>query len=66
MAKLTTTQRNTMPQKEFALPDGRYPINDPNHARAALQRVSYLGNEREKTIVRAKVKRKFPGINQAK
>jgi len=62
MAKLTTKQRNNMPQKEFALPDGSYPINDENHARNALARVSQFGSEREKTIVREKVRRKFPHI----
>ncbi len=62
MAKLTTKQRNAMPQKEFALPNGRYPIPDQGHAKAALSRVSQFGSEREKVIVRAKVKRKFPHI----
>lgn len=63
MAKLTTKQRNAMPQKEFALPDGSYPINDENHARNALARVSQFGDERQKTIVREKVRRKFPHIH---
>lgn len=53
-----------MPQTEFALPEGRYPINDENHARNALARVSQFGNEREKVIVRERVKRKFPHIHQ--
>lgn len=63
MAKLSTKQRDAMPQKEFALPDGSYPINDENHARNALARVSQFGSEREKTIVREKVRRKYPNIH---
>ncbi len=66
MAKLTTKQRKAMPSSEFALGKGHYPINDESHARNALARVSQFGDEREKTIVREKVKRKYPGINQAK
>lgn len=62
MAKLSTAQRDAMPSDEFALPGGRYPITDANHARNALSRVSQFGTEAEKTIVRAKVARKFPHI----
>jgi hypothetical protein len=62
MAKLTTAQRNAMPQKEFALPGGRYPINDPNHARNALSRVSQNGSSLEKELVRRKVHEKYPNI----
>lgn len=62
MAKLTTEQRNNMPQKEFALPNGRYPINDPNHARNALARVSEFGSPLEKALVRRAVASKYPSI----
>jgi hypothetical protein len=63
MAKLTTEQRNALPSKAFALPGGRYPIHDANHARNALARVSQFGTEQEKTIVRAKIKSRFPNIH---
>jgi len=63
MAKLTTKERNALPESDFALGEGHYPINDENHARNALARVSQFGSEREKTIVRAKVKRKYPNIH---
>lgn len=59
---LTTKQRDAMPKKEFALPGGRYPINDANHARNALARVSGNGSPAEKAEVRSAVHRKFPGI----
>lgn len=66
MAKLTAKARKALPDSSFALEGGRYPIEDANHARNALARVSQFGNEREKTIVRAKVKNRFPKINQGK
>lgn len=63
MAKLTTKKRDALPESDFALPGGHYPIHDESHARNALARVSQFGTEREKTIVREKVKRKFPTIH---
>jgi hypothetical protein len=62
MAKLTSEKRNSLPSSTFALPDRRYPINDASHARNALARVSQHGNPSEKATVRAKVRRRFPGI----
>jgi hypothetical protein len=62
MAKLTTQARNAIPTGEFALPGRRYPIEDANHARNALARVSAYGTPEEKAKVRIKVKRKFPAI----
>lgn len=62
MAKLTSKQRNAMPQSEFALPGGRYPINDPNHARNALSRVSQYGSPDEKSRVRSRVHERYPSI----
>lgn len=47
MAKLTTGQRAAMPASTFALPGGRFPIPDANHARAALSgasRAESVGN----------------------
>jgi hypothetical protein len=40
MAKLTTKQRDSMPKKEFALPGGRYPVNDKAHAANAKARAT--------------------------
>ena len=43
---------------------GRYPVNDPTHARAALSMVAKHGTETEKAMVRAKVRSKYPGIGK--
>jgi len=40
--KLTTKQRDKMPPKEFALPGGRYPINDKAHAANAKARATQM------------------------
>jgi hypothetical protein len=64
MAKLTTKQRNKIPDKNFAGPDRSFPINDMNHARNALARVSQFGTDELKAKVRAAVKRKYPDISQ--
>lgn len=59
---LTAKQRKHLPKKDFALPGGRYPVNDENHARNALARVSQFGTSAEKSKVRAAVRRKYPDI----
>lgn len=64
MTKLTTGRRNALPESTFALPGRKYPLNDENHARNALARVSQHGTPSEKATVRAKVHRKYPGIGQ--
>ena len=64
MAKLTAAARKKLPSKSFALPGGRYPIEDANHARNALARVSQFGSPEEKSKVRAAVHRKYPGIGK--
>lgn len=64
MAKLNAKKRNALPAKEFAGPDRSYPINDENHARNALSRVSEYGTSELKAKVRAAVKRKYPDISQ--
>ncbi len=66
MAKLTAKARKAIPSKDFALPGGRYPIEDKSHARNALARVSGNGTPAEKAAVRAKVHSKFPGIGKKK
>lgn len=64
MSLLTSRQRKNMPRSEFALPGGRYPINDPSHARNALARVSGNGTPEEKAKVRSAVHSKYPGIGE--
>ena len=64
MAKLDTKERKALPTKDFAGPDRSYPINDPNHARNALSRVSQNGSPAEKAEVRAKVHSKYPDIGK--
>jgi hypothetical protein len=64
MAKLTAKGRKQISSKNFALPGRRYPIEDASHARNALSRVSQFGTPSEKATVRAKVKRKYPGIGK--
>ncbi len=60
--KLTAKARKKIPTKEFAGPDRSYPIEDPSHARNALARVSQHGSPELKAKVKAKVRRKYPGI----
>lgn len=62
MAKLTSKERKAIPAKEFALPGGRYPIEDEAHARNALARVAQNGSPAEKHQVAAKVHAKYPNI----
>jgi hypothetical protein len=61
---LTAKARNALPKKDFALPGGRYPIEDENHARDALSRVSGNGTPEEKSEVRAEVANKYPSIGR--
>lgn len=65
MAKLTTKARKALPKKAFAGPDRSYPIEDKNHARNALARVSQHGSPELKKRVRSAVKRKYPSITMA-
>ena len=66
LAKLTAAARKKISGKNFALPGRRYPIEDKNHAKAALSRVSQFGTPAEKATVRAKVAKKYPGLVQTK
>jgi hypothetical protein len=62
--KLTSSARKRLAPKQFALPGGRYPINDENHARNALARASQNATPAEQATIKAKVKAKFPSIKQ--
>jgi hypothetical protein len=60
--KLTAKARKKIPSKDFAGPDRSYPVEDASHARNALARVAQNGSPDLQAKVRAKVKKKFPGI----
>ncbi len=65
MAKLTAEKRKSLKTGQFAIPEKRgYPINDVNHARAALSMVAQHGTPEEKSRVRSAVKRKYPNIGK--
>ena len=63
--KLTAKARKAIPTKDFAGPVRSYPVEDRNHARNALSRVSQFGTAALKAKVRAKVHAKFPDIGKA-
>ncbi len=63
MSKLTSSERNELPDSKFAGPDRSYPIEDASHARNALARVSQHGYPELKARVRAAVHKKFPDIS---
>lgn len=66
MSRLTTEERKRLHRSEFALPEKReYPIQDENHARDALARVSADGTRKEQERVREAVHKKFPGIKES-
>ena len=66
MAKLTTSERKSLPSSEFAIPEERaYPTDTENRARNALNRVSQYGSSEEQARVRAKVHREYPEIKQS-
>ena len=64
MAKLSTKERKALPAKEFALPGGRYPIEDASHARNALARAAQNATPAEQQTISRKVAEAFPKIKQ--
>ena len=62
MSKLHAKERNALPGGDFAGPSRSYPVNDKNHARASLSRVSEYGDPELKAKVRRKVHEKYPDI----
>lgn len=44
MSKLTAEARKKLPKSDFALPGGRYPVEDKAHARDAKARASQSYN----------------------
>lgn len=64
---LTAKGRDHIKKKNFALPKKeKYPIENEDHARNALSRVSQFGSPAEKAEVRSKVESKYPGIEVSK
>jgi hypothetical protein len=59
---LTTKERDSLPDSDFALPGRKYPIHDITHARNALARVAQNGSPEEQAIVRTKVHKRYPAI----
>lgn len=62
MAKLTTAARKKIPASKFALPGGRYPVEDKPHAANAKARATQMENRgllspAEKATVDAKANR---------
>ncbi len=72
--RLTASDRQALPKKDFALPgkgegpkgagSGSYPIPDASHARNALSRASANASPAQQATIRRKVHAKFPGIGQ--
>lgn len=62
--KLDAKKRNSLPDSSFALPrERKYPMEDESHARNALSRSSGKPEEKE---VKAKVHKRYPGIDAGK
>ena len=60
--KLTAHARNDIKTSNFAVPGRHYPIEDKNHAKAALFDVARVGTPTQKAEVRSKVASKYPGL----
>lgn len=66
MAELTGKARKRLKLSDFAEKSGRkYPIEDVEHARNALSRVSANGTSAEKATVRRAVASKFPAVGKS-
>ena len=59
MAKLTTKQRNALPDSAFAGPNRSYPVNDRAHAANAKSRASQFAGPALKAKVFAKANKKL-------
>jgi len=67
MAKLTTQARKKIPASKFALPGGRYPVEDKAHARDAKARASQQANAGKLSAAdKAKVDRKADAVLKKK
>jgi hypothetical protein len=63
MSKLTTTTRKSLPKKEFALPGGKYPVEDKAHAANAKARATQQYNAGKLSAAdREKIDRKAAAV----
>ena len=62
--ELSAAARKHIKDKNFALPDKRYPIEDKAHARNALARAAQHASPDEKAQIKDKVHKKYPGIGK--
>jgi hypothetical protein len=63
MSKLTTAARKKLPASDFALPGGRFPMEDKAHARDAKARASQAFNAGRLSVAeRAKVDHKADAV----
>jgi hypothetical protein len=60
--KLTKTERDRLPDSEFALPEKRqYPIPNRYHAELALRDL-HSASLRNRVRIRQAIRKKFPGL----
>jgi hypothetical protein len=65
MSKLTTAERNALPDSDFAGPNRSYPVEDAAHAKNAKSRVSQFGSPSLKKKVNAKANASLKGLHKA-
>lgn len=66
MSKLTSSQRNSLPNSDFAGPGRSYPIENRSHAANAEARATQFASPALKAEVDSAVSKKFPGMGQKK
>jgi hypothetical protein len=64
MARLTSAERNALPDSAFAGPHRSYPIEDASHARNAMARASQHASPELEHHIAARVHGKYPGIGK--
>lgn len=66
MSRLTAAQRNALPDSAFAGPNRSFPVNDANHAKAAIMLSGNAGKSKALVIAAAQnalKKRKKQGLS---
>lgn len=61
VGRLSAAARKALPQSDFALPGGRFPIENEEHGRKAIQMAPHASPSEQATIKR-KVHQRYPGI----
>ena len=59
MSKLTTKERNALPDSDFAGPNRTYPVEDKAHAAAAKSRASQFAGPKLKSKIDKKADKKL-------